>query len=233
MVTKEIEIALTNGEYKLKGQFMLGSNYTFLVDVEHENKTYPAVYKPSRGEQPLWDFPENTLALREVAAYQLSELLKLHIVPFTVYRNDGPYGAGSLQQYIEYDIEYHYFNFSEEDKQKLRPVVFFDLIANNADRKGSHIFFEQNTRKLYAIDHGICFHQEDKLRTVIWDFAGEPIPDELLAPLSLTSTWSAVFEPYLSPSETRALIRRAQALCESKIFPYPLQGRRAYPYPPI
>jgi len=233
MVTNETQTALQNGDYKLKGQFMLGSNYTFLVDVTYENKTYPAVYKPSKGEQPLWDFPENTLALREVAAYQLSEILNLHIVPFTVYRDDGPHGAGSLQQYIEYDIEYHYFNFSEEDKEKLRPVAFFDLLANNADRKGGHIFFEDETNKLYAIDHGICFHQEDKLRTVLWDFAGENIPDELLAPLSLTSTWSDVLQPYLSPSEIRALIRRADKLCKTKIFPYPLQGRRAYPYPPI
>lgn len=233
MVTNEIQTALTNGDYKLKGQFMLGSNYTFLVDVQYENKTYPAVYKPSRGEQPLWDFPENTLALREVAAYQLSEILNLHIVPFTVYRDDGPHGAGSLQQYIEYDIEYHYFNFTDDDKEKLRPVVFFDLLANNADRKGGHVFFEDETNKLFAIDHGICFHQEDKLRTVIWDFAGENIPDELLAPLSLTSTWSDVLQPYLSPSEIRALIRRADKLCKTKIFPYPLQGRRAYPYPPI
>ena len=116
---------------------MLGSNYTFLVDVEYENIIYPAVYKPSRGEQPLWDFPEHTLSLREVAAYQLSEILNLHIVPFTVYRDDGPHGAGSLQQFIEYDIEYHYFNFTEEDKEKLRLVAFFDLLANNADRKGA------------------------------------------------------------------------------------------------
>lgn len=233
MVTNEIQLALQNGDYKLKGQFMLGSNYTFLVDVEHENKTCPAVYKPSRGEQPLWDFPENTLALREVAAYQLSETLNLHIVPFTVYRDDGPHGAGSLQQYIEYDIEYHYFNFTEEDKEKLRPVAFFDLLANNADRKGGHVFFEDETNKLFAIDHGICFHEEDKLRTVLWDFAGEKISDELLAPLSLTSTWSDILDPYLSPSEIRALIRRAERLCKSKTFPRPLQGRRAYPYPPI
>lgn len=233
MVTNEIQYALTNGEYKLKGQFMLGSNYTFLVDVEYENKIYPAVYKPSKGEQPLWDFPENTLSLREVAAYQLSEALNLHIVPFTVYRDDGPHGAGSLQQFIEYDIDYHYFNFTDDDKEKLRPVVLFDILANNADRKGGHIFFEDDTNKLFAIDHGICFHQEDKLRTVIWDFANEKIPNELLAPLSLTSTWSEILQPYLNPTEIRALIRRAEKLCNTKTFPYPSQGRRAYPYPPI
>jgi uncharacterized repeat protein (TIGR03843 family) len=229
----KIQAALANGEYELKGQFMLGSNYTFLVDVHHEGGTCQAVYKPSKGEQPLWDFPDNTLALREVAAYVLSKTLGFHIVPFTVYRDDGPYGPGSLQHYIDYDVEYHYFNFASEDKGKLRPVVLFDVLANNADRKGSHVFFEDDTHHLYAIDHGVCFHEDEKLRTVIWDFAGQSIPDELLAPLSQTDAWSALFEQYLNPREIRALIRRAEMLCETKIFPRPLQGRRAYPYPPI
>ena len=229
----KLRATLTDGEYDLRGQFMLGSNYTFLVDVHHEGETVKAVYKPCKGEQPLWDFPDNTLALREVAAYQLSEALGFHIVPFTVYREDGPHGPGSLQQYIEYDVEYHYFNFTVEDKHKLRPVVIFDLLANNADRKGSHVFFEEGTGHLYAIDHGICFHEDHKLRTVLWDFAGQAIPNELLAPLSSTGSWSTLFEPYLSPREISALLLRAEEVCETKIFPRPLQGRRAYPYPPI
>jgi uncharacterized repeat protein (TIGR03843 family) len=228
-----IQNILANGGYELRGQFMLGSNYTFLVDVHHEGTTCKAVYKPSKGEQPLWDFPDNTLALREVAAYQLSEALGFHIVPITVHREDGPHGPGSLQQYIEYDVEHHYFNFTPEDRQKLRPVVLFDLLANNADRKGSHVFFEDGTRQLYAIDHGICFHEEYKLRTVIWDFAGQPIPDDLLAPLSHTDNWSALLEQYISPRETAALLRRAGELCKSRMFPRPSQGRRMYPYPPI
>ena len=231
--SSKIKDALTNGNYDLRGQFMLGSNYTFLVDVHHEGEIFKAVYKPCKGEQPLWDFPDNTLALREVAAYQLSEALGFHIVPFTVYRDDGPHGPGSLQQYIEYDVEYHYFNFTNDDKQKLRPVVLFDIIAHNADRKGSHVFFEEKTQHLYAIDHGICFHEEHKLRTVLWDFAGQAIPNELLAPLSQTGNWAALFEPYLSREEISALLLRAEELCETKVFPRPLQGRRAYPYPPI
>jgi uncharacterized repeat protein (TIGR03843 family) len=229
----KIQSALTHGDYELKGQFMLGSNYTFLANVHHEGETYSAVYKPSQGEQPLWDFAENTLSLREVAAYQLSEVLGLHIVPFTSYRQDGPYGPGSLQQYIEYDIEHHYFDFTEDERQALRPVVFFDLLANNADRKGGHVFFEEGTHKLFAIDHGICFHEQEKLRTVIWDFAGESIPDDLIAALSQTESWPGVLEPYLSPFEIEALLRRAERLCKSKTFPRPLQGRRAYPYPPV
>lgn len=216
---------------------MLGSNYTFLVEVSHEGQTYPAVYKPSRGEQPLWDFPENTLALREVAACQVSEALGLNFVPFTVLRAEGPYGPGSLQQYIEYDPEYHYFNFNANDRNLLRPVVLFDLLINNADRKGSHVFFEEGTHKLWAIDHGICFHEEDKLRTVIWDFAGHAIPAELLASLesflSHLSSDSAFLAPYLSPAEIAALHQRGERLLASRLFPRPPADRRAFPYPPV
>ena len=212
---------------------MLGSNYTFLVDVEYEGETYQAVYKPCKGEQPLWDFPENTLAQREVAAYLLSEQLGLHIVPVTIMREDGPHGRGSLQQYINYDIEYHYFNFTVEDKNLLKPVMLFDILINNADRKGSHVFFENETHKLYAIDHGVCFHEENKLRTVIWDFAGQAIPDELLSVLSSISNWSDLLGPYLSPDEIRALESRAKKLIHSQKFPLPPHDRRAFPYPPL
>lgn len=222
-----------HGDLELKGQFMLGSNYTFLVDVHYEGRTCPAVYKPSRGEQPLWDFPENTLALREVAAHLVSEALGFHFVPFTTLREKGPYGPGSLQQYLEYDPEYHYFNFSDEDKARLPSVVLFDLLVNNADRKGSHVFIERGTNKLWAIDHGICFHEEDKLRTVIWDFAGKPIPDELLSLLARTSELPPLLEPYLSPGEISALLRRAEALTLTRIFPFPPRDRRALPYPPL
>jgi hypothetical protein len=214
---------------------MLGSNYTFLVDVNYEGETYPAVYKPNKGEQPLWDFPENTLAQREVAAYLLSEQLGFGFVPVTVLcdATRGHFGRGSLQQFIHYDVQYHYFNFTPEDKELLKPVVLFDLLANNADRKGSHVFFEDGTHKLYAIDHGLCFHEDDKLRTVIWDFAGHSIPDELLAPLSQADSWSAVLEPYLSPEEIAALQRRAKKLLTQKVFPRPPKDRRAFPYPPL
>jgi uncharacterized repeat protein (TIGR03843 family) len=226
-----IQHALINGEIELKGQFMLGSNYTFLVDVHHDGETCQAVYKPSKGEQPLWDFEENTLALREVAAYLVSEALGFGIVPFTILR-DGPFGPGSLQQFIEYDPNHHYFNFTDADKSLLKLVVLFDLLVNNADRKGSHVFFD-GARKLWAIDHGLCFHEEDKLRTVIWDFAGETIPDELLTPLSSTGSWGNLLERYLSPGEVTSLQSRAEALLSSRVFPLPPMDRRAFPYPPL
>lgn len=215
---------------------MLGSNYTFLVNVHYEGCELPAVYKPSKGEQPLWDFPDNTLAQREVAAYLLSETLDLCFVPYTTLRSDGPYGPGSIQQYIDYDPNYHYFNFSEEDKSRLRPVVLFDLLANNADRKGSHVIVEDGTRKLWLIDHGLCFHEQEKLRTVIWDFAGEPIPNDLLQPLSLLESNPSLLADlqfYLSQREISALKTRAQGLISQGIFPLPPESRRAFPYPPV
>jgi hypothetical protein len=236
-----LEAALQQGELELSGQFMLGSNYTFLVSVHYGGMDIPAVYKPARGEQPLWDFPESSLAPREVAAYIVSQAFGFDLVPCTVLRDDGPfYGPGSLQEYIEYDPEYHYFNFSDEDKARLPPVALFDLLVNNADRKGSHVVIESDTRKLWAIDHGLCFHEEDKLRTVLWDFAGRAIPRNLLdciAPLpSSLATGSPLFaalQPLLSEREIAALIARARVLLASRIFPSPPRDRRAFPYPPL
>ena len=233
MVADHLRNAIQCGDYELKGQFTFGSNYTFLVTIHHEGKEYPAVYKPLQGEQPLWDFPENTLAGREVAAYLVSEALGFHIVPFTTLREDGPYGAGSLQQYVDYDPEYHYFNFSDEDRRLLKPVVLFDLLCNNADRKGSHVFFENGTHKLYAIDHGICFHEDDKLRTVLWDFSGQKIPEDLLSRVSLNRSLLIDLERYLNPREISALRSRAESICKKGVFPRQPRDRRAMPWPPL
>lgn len=233
MVTHPLASPFQHGDLELKGQFTFGSNYTFLVEITYEDQTIPAVYKPKRGEQPLWDFPENSLAHREVAAYLVSEALGLHIVPYTILRADGPYGAGSLQQFIEYDPEYHYFNFTDEDKLQLEPVVLFDMLVNNADRKGGHVFFEAGTHKLYAIDHGICFHEEDKLRTVLWDFGGQKIPDDLKARLTLPPSLLTGLEPHLSPGELAALQTRAERILNRGTFPRQPRDRRAIPWPPL
>lgn len=233
MVTEQLRTAIECGTYEIKGQFTFGSNYTFLVSIQHEGREYAAVYKPLRGEQPLWDFPENTLAGREVAAYLVSEHLGFHIVPFTTLREDGPLGAGSLQQYIDYDAEYHYFSFHDEDRQLLKPVVLFDILCNNADRKGSHVFFENGTHKLYAIDHGICFHEDDKLRTVLWDFSGQRIPQELLTPLAEIKSLFPSLEPYLTRRELSALSARAQSILKRGVFPRQPRDRRAMPWPPL
>ena len=214
---------------------MLGSNYTFLVDVHHNGQEFQAVYKPSKGEQPLWDFPDNTLANREVAAYLVSQALGWDFVPITTLCEDGPFGPGSLQQYINYDSNYHYFNFIDDDKERLKPVMVFDLLCNNADRKGSHVIIETEANKLWLIDHGLCFHEEEKLRTVIWDYAGQSIPENLLDDLSHLSTPGllADLQPYLNPNEITALLARAETLIASGIYPLPPEDRRAFPYPPL
>ena len=162
-------------------------------------------------------------------------------MPYTTLREDGPfYGPGSIQQFIDFDSEYHYFNFNDRDKARLRPVALFDLLANNADRKGSHILIEKGTNKLWVIDHGLCFHHEEKLRTVLWDFAGEPIPADLLgclgafsASMAAGSELRASLRPYLSAREINALASRTRSLLNNKKFPMPPRDRRAYPYPPI
>jgi uncharacterized repeat protein (TIGR03843 family) len=231
--------ALEQGEIELQGQFLPGSNYTFLVKVRYAGAEYPAVYKPQRGEQPLWDFQPASLAGREVAAFLVSEALGFGLVPFTLLR-DGPYGPGSLQQFIDYDPEYHYFTFSPADRARLRPVALFDLLINNADRKGSHILVEKATHRIFLIDHGVCFHEQDKLRTVLWDFAGEAIPAGLLEALSAfraqlqeASNLAGALKVYLTSRELKALAARAKGILAAGEFPLPPSGRRAYPYPPV
>ena len=229
------QVVLAQGAIELKGQFTRGNNYTFLVKVSYQGSEIRGVYKPMRGEQPLWDFPDNSLAGREVCAWLVSQTLGFDMVPFTLLR-DGPLGPGSLQQYIDHDPDNHYFNFKPAELERLRPVVLFDLLVNNADRKGSHILVEKHTDKLYLIDHGLCFHVEDKLRTVIWDFAGEPIPADLLAALASFRAGEqlpALLAPYLSPEEVAALVQRAEALLAVGHFPFPPEDRRAFPFPPV
>lgn len=244
-ITLEI---LKKGELAIKGEFLWGSNYTFLAEARHKKGELAAVYKPTRGVRPLWDFPNASLARRETAAYLVSEALGWQLVPPTVLRRKGPLGAGSLQLFIEHDPEYHYFNFTEEDRQRLRPVVMFDLLLNNADRKGSHILLDPE-RHLWLIDHGLCFHIEEKLRTVIWDFVDEPFPVDLVEDvrrfeqnLQLLQTESSEGNPvenlqllrsYLSEAELDMLARRARDLLVSGRFPAPDPARRQFPWPQL
>lgn len=237
--TPKVLDVLQNGEITIKGEFVWGSNYTFLAEVSQDGDKVMSVYKPSRGERPLWDFPTASLGRRETAAYRVSEALGWNLVPPTVYRKKAPIGPGSLQLYIEHDPEVHYFNMSEVDHQRLRPVVLFDLLINNADRKGSHLLFDHK-HHLWLIDHGICFHAEDKLRTVIWDFAGETIPESLIADLqafhrqlSQGADLSKELQTLLNPSEVKALDRRAVRLISLRCFPEPEPDQRSFPWPPV
>lgn len=230
---------LQHGEITITGEFVWGSNYTFLAEVQRNGDKILSVYKPSQGERPLWDFPSSSLARREAAAYLVSELLGWDLVPPTVYRRKAPIGPGSLQLYIEHDPEVHYFSLNEVDRQSLRPVVLFDLLVNNADRKGSHLLYDNN-HHLWLIDHGICFHAEEKLRTVIWDFVGEPIPENLISDLhgflhSLTSDTGMFkqLQALLSLRELKALVARAERLTSESHFPEPGLEQRSFPWPPL
>jgi uncharacterized repeat protein (TIGR03843 family) len=234
---------LEHGEITLKGEFLWGSNYTFLVDVELGGEVLRAVYKPTRGERRLWDFPAASLARREVAAYLVSEALEWNIVPLTAYRDDAPFGPGSVQLFVEHDPDYNYFNFSTEDLQRLLPVVVYDLLVNNADRKGSHILRDPGGN-LWLIDHGLCFHVQDKLRTVIWDFVGETIPNDIcenlkrfqkqLSGLQFDSSELVTgLLPYINSTELRALAQRAEQLIGAGRLPDPDPKLRSYPWPQI
>lgn len=231
--------ALQKGELSMQGQFLSGSNYTFLGSLAFDEVQIKVVYKPVRGEQPLWDFPSGSLAHREVAAFLLSHAMGWELVPPTLYRRKAPLGPGSLQLYIEHDPEYHFFSFTPEDVQRLRPAVIFDLITNNADRKAGHILRGQDGH-LWLIDHGLCFNMEEKLRTVVWNFAGESIPDVLCADLERLDSLlkkdqplRKLLERHLRPAEVTMLASRARRLRLSGRFPTPPESRRHYPWPPI
>jgi len=238
MDKKLILSALREGEMRLEGQFIYGSNCTFLAICTFGGQKLKAVYKPMQGEQPLWDFPIKTLARREVAAYMVSEALGWELVPPTTFRLKGaPMGPGSVQFFIEHDPNTHFFTFKKKEKTQFQKVMAFDILINNADRKGGH-FLLNPSGKLWLIDHGISFHEEDKLRTVLWDHAGQPIPREILNDIremiSSLSPQKELFQSlqlHLLPTEIQTLKNRAEGLVNIGIFPLPPEERRAYPWP--
>jgi uncharacterized repeat protein (TIGR03843 family) len=221
---------LTSGQIEVRGRMPWSSNGTYLVTVTDDEGTTGAVYKPGRAERPLWDFPDG-LYRREVAAYELSEALGWGLVPETVTRPDGPLDAGSLQRFVDADFEQHYFTLLEVDTHHpvLKRMATFDVIANNADRKGGHCLLDADGH-LWGIDHGLCFHPDPKLRTVIWDFAGEPLADQdrrdlvELARRGLPDQLTAL----LHAAERRALETRIERLLRAGHLPAP---RNDHPYP--
>lgn len=229
---------LLNGEMGQVGLVPWGSNYTFLVKICLGPDEIEAIYKPRKGERPLWDFPQGTLSHRERAAFLVSEALGWEIVPPTVLR-DGIHGYGSVQYFVEHDPDIHYFSLTGGYTEQLQQITLFDCLINNADRKGGHILLDKNG-KLWSIDHGICFHSDHKLRTVVWDFAGKPIPANRLDDLKRLQDMLAG-EPHgqlqeltslLSKREITALEHRAGRLVSSALFPVPGPGRH-YPWPPV
>ena len=222
---------LTRGALTVKGRLPWSSNATFLVEARLDGATALGVYKPERGERPLWDFPRG-LYRRELAAWHLSEALGWGLVPLTVPR-DGPHGEGSVQLFIAADFEQHYFTLREENRHhdRLRRICAFDLITNNADRKSGHCLLGEDGT-IYAIDNGLCFHVEPKLRTVIWDFADEPLPPPVLDDLARLAArpLPAVLRGLLAADECTVLRARTRALVKAGRFPVDTIGR-GYPWP--
>ena len=223
---------LSGGEVELQGRLPWSSNRTFLVTCRDDDRDLLAVYKPHRGERPLWDFPGG-LYRREVAAYELSRALGWNIVPETVIRTDAPLGIGSLQRFVAAEFSEHYFTLVEDPGHldALKVIAAFDLLLNNADRKSGHCLLGLDGR-IWAIDNGLSFHPEPKLRTVMWDFSGEPVPDELVADVDrVARVLPSGLDPLLGPEELDGVRRRALAVVASPRFPAPAPERRPYPWP--
>lgn len=227
----EVLALLREADLAVAGRMPWSSNATFLVELRGGAHRERAVYKPIRGERPLWDFPPG-LGKREVAAYELARALGWDLVPPTVLR-DGPLGEGSVQLFVDADFEQHYFTLLEDEAlhPQLRRLAAFDIVANNTDRKGGHCLLAEDGH-IFGIDHGLAFHEDFKLRTVIWDFGGEPVPDDLLADLDrlVAEGLPPTMDALLTPVERRAVLFRARTLVEDGTFPVDTSGRQ-YPWP--
>lgn len=226
---------LRDGDLEVLGLLPRASNFTFLARVRDRSGQTLAVYKPRSGEAPLWDFPEGSLAEREVAAYLLAGDLGWPRVPPTVLR-DGPHGTGSVQRFVEADPRQHYLTMRDERPDEFRRIALFDVVANNADRKSGHCLL--GPEGIFVVDHGVCFHREPKLRTVIWDFMGQPIPELLsddlrsLEPSLRSGGLRKRLLALLGPAEVDAAADRLAALLASGRFPEPGPGR-AVPWPVV
>lgn len=231
-----IPSALVHGELALLGVLPESSNYAFLARAKGEPEDLLVVYKPQRGETPLWDFPGGTLHQREAAAYVVSRELGWPNVPPTLVR-DGPHGVGSVQLFVDFDPSEHFFTMETERAAEFRKVAVFDLVINNADRKGGHCLLAPDGT-IWLIDHGVCFNEEPKLRTVIWTFVGEPIESSLIADVERFSTALAEgplrdeLSALLSPAELKAMIVRAREVVDARTYPEPGPGR-PFPWPPV
>ncbi len=230
---------LAQGEMEIASLVPWSSNYTFLVTIRAGARTIQAIYKPSRGERPLWDFPDGTLAKREVAAYLVSAALGWPNIPPSVLRA-GPEGEGVVQLFIETVDEQHFFTLRQTHRDEMKRIAVFDAAINNTDRKGGHILLGMDGC-IWCIDHGVTFHEYPKLRTVVWDFTEQPIPPDILQDLcdlqarlaradeSLTVSLAEL----LSRRELRALRQRIDALIATGTFPQPPEDWPPVPWPPL
>jgi hypothetical protein len=232
MVTVDKRTILTLGEMSVTGRLVDASNATLYAKLVHESSEITAIYKPVAGERPLWDFPDGTLADREFAAFRVSEFLGLDLVPLTILR-DGPYGIGMVQEWIDIDESIDLANYFSQDLPQLRAMAFFDAIINNTDRKIGHLLPDENGN-LYGCDHGVTFHEQDKLRTVLWQWAGDDLTVEELKALELikaTLGKELDLSANLTQPEIEALLSRVERLFESGTMPLPNPEWPAIPWP--
>jgi len=235
----QVAAVLAEGELEVVGRMRYSSNGTFLVQARADGVELPAIYKPRRGERPLWDFPDGTLCQREVASYEVSHALGWGIVPVTVLRDDGPLGVGAVQRFIEHDPDEHYFTLLADNEDRFRQFAVFDVLVNNTDRKGGHCLHDLPNDLVLGIDHGLTFHPMWKLRTVIWDFAGEAVQPALaddvcriLAELD-EGVLGRHLSRLLSPPELAAVAMRGADLLRDGVFPEPEPGYHSVPWPMV
>ena len=222
---------LRRGTIDVEGRVAGSSNQALLVSVSLDGTSVRACYKAEAGERPLWDFPDG-LWRREVAAYELDQLLGTGLVPTTVEREDAPFGIGSLQWWIEDAHDEHYFTLREREEfvTWFAALAAFDVVANNADRKAGHVLYDG--RRCWAIDNGLCFHEEEKLRTVIWEYAGLPVPAALLVSLERFAHGDGGdLARWLAPHEVALTQMRALNLAEASLYPAPDEERDWPPFP--
>ena len=224
---------LSIGDIKVIGRLIDASNATLMGEIVSLNSSIKVIYKPIAGEKPLWDFQDGNLAFREYCAFLVSELADFNIVPATILR-DGPFGLGMVQQWIEIDKTVDVVEFGQSEDSQLRKLALFDSIINNTDRKYGHLLIDSD-EKLFGCDHGVSFHSQNKLRTVIWQFAGEKFTTEEMALLERTREvdFNGVFENYLTDIEISAFSDRINTLIASGTFPLPSDEWPAIPWPPV
>jgi uncharacterized repeat protein (TIGR03843 family) len=226
---------LREGTIEVLGRMPWSTNTTLLAHVSGDDGEMVAIYKPQRGERPLWDFPRGTLCYREVAAFEVSEALGWHLVPDTTLR-DGPLGLGMVQRFVPHDPDEHYFTLQDAHADELRRMALFDIVVNNTDRKGGHCLRAGHDGSIFGIDHGVSFHAQWKVRTVIWDFAGEPIPPDACAALrslrqQLDGALGDRLRELLDRFELDAVGARIEHLLARGELPAPDGDYHCYPWP--
>ena len=224
---------IMNGNLIVVGRLVDASNATLLASVEDSDPLIEVIYKPVAGERPLWDFPDGNLANREYAAYLLSEIASFNVVPYTVLR-EGPFGFGMVQEWIKIDQGTDVVEFGQSFDHQLRKLALFDAIINNTDRKFGHLLIDENG-VLKGCDHGVAFHSEDKLRTVLWQFSGQDFSPEELTLLDTVKSadLNKIFANYLTKEEIDAIVSRTNNLINSARFPEPSDSWPAVPWPPV